>query len=526
MKRSNSGEPQGKGSRLHPISLVFFIAKAIKDLLYPLLVFLISTIVRKEVNLLWIGGGSVLFLLLLISISYLTWYRFTYYLENNALHVEQGVFVRKKTWITRDRVQSVDTTAGVVHRVLGLVKVSVETAGGKKPEVALNAITGGEAEKIRTALLLGSTPASNSAAAEPSSAAVNGHDLSGEDGIAAPVAEERAAVPIETIPAGAPEPHDTRVLSAKDLLLFSATSGRVGVIIALFGAAYSQLDDVLDRFIDFKGIISSWFSTHALNIGLIALFAFAGLLVAWLLAILITFVKEYGFTLTRNGDKLVITRGLLEKKQITVPLQSIQAIHLTQNLLRRPFGWFSVHVVATGYDEKNGTSALMFPLLRKTELASFLQRFAPQYEMPDQWQRLEKRSLASFLTVPLLLSIAVIIPAIIWIPGSYGWLAVLLPGLVGVSAWLNYKQTAWHAWDGRLFIQYGGFTKHQALIHRRRVQWNRMSETPFQLRKNLATISVALASGRNRAMFSIRHMSAVSARELKGWFAGHKKPSH
>lgn len=517
MKKSSAQEHL-KGSRLHPVSLIFFIFKAIKDLVYPLLVFIISTIVRKEVNWLWIGGGAVLFLLLLVVISYITWYRFVYTIEQGSLHVEHGVFVRKKTWISRDRVQAVNTSAGLIHRMLGLVKLSVETAGGKKPEAVLNAITARESERIRAALLPHNGVAGEVQTATDGSSAVNEEDQQGTDG------EVRvgggSTVPVRMITAQAEEPQQIRVLSLKHLLLFSATSGRVGVIIALFGAAYSQLDDVLDRMINFRGFITSWLNSHTLTAGIIVMLFAAGALLAWILAIIITSVKEYGFTLRQIGDKLVITRGLLEKKQVTVPVQSIQAIHLTQNILRRPFGLFSVHVVATGYDEKNGTSsALLFPLIAAAELPDFLQRFVPLYQLPDSWMRLEKRSLPSFMIVPLLLSTAFVIPAVIWIPGSYGWFAAIVPLFVAVSSWLNYKQTAWSPMNSQLSIQYGGFTKHQALVNRRRIQWNRVSQTPFQLRKNLTTLSVALASGRSKAMFNIRHMPKDAGYNLKGWIA-------
>lgn len=516
MKKSN-GQEHLKGSRLHPISLIFFIFKTIKDLLYPLLVFVISTIVRKEINMLWVGGGTLLFLILLAFISYFTWYRFVYTIEQGSLHVEQGIFVRKKTWISKDRVQAVNTSAGIIHRMLGLVKLSVETAGGKKPEAVLNAITAQESERIREALLL-HKEANNQVDqirhfSDADEQVVQAASL--EEGKAAEGNSNAARVLLTK----ADEPQESRVLSIKDLLLFSATSGRVGIIIALFGAAYSQLDDVLDRMFNFRDMISSWLNSHTLNIGIISLLFVAGLLLAWIVAIIFTSLKEYGFTLRQIDDKLIITRGLLEKKQITVPIQSIQAIHLTQNILRRPLGMFSVHVVATGYDEKNGASALMFPLIRSAELPHFLKRFVPLYQLPERWERLEQRALSSFITIPLLLSIAIIIPAIIWIPGSYGWLAVFLPLIVGLSAWLNYKHTAWSLMNSQLSIQYGGFTKHQALIHRKRIQWNRMSQTPFQLRKNLTTISVALASGRSNATFNVRHMPEQAGYELKGWLA-------
>ncbi|MFS0722317.1 PH domain-containing protein [Paenibacillus sp. 1P07SE] len=203
--------------RLHPLSVIFFIGKTIKDLLYPLIVFFLTTILRENVNYLWLFGGVALFLVLLVLISWLTWLRYTYAIEPGGLRVEHGVFVRKKLWIGRERVQSVDTSAGVLHRLFGLKKLQVETAGGKKPEAVLNGISAGEGLRISRGLGMTDEERSSTVNTVPDDSSNAASTAS------SPAAGTEAAAHTSRTLA-------TRRLSIADLAMYSATSGKIGVV--------------------------------------------------------------------------------------------------------------------------------------------------------------------------------------------------------------------------------------------------------------------------------------------------------
>ncbi|RXZ81857.1 hypothetical protein EBB07_12630 [Paenibacillaceae bacterium] len=499
--------------RLHPVSVLFFIGKTVKDLVYPFLAFFISTIVRGNINWLWVGGGVALFLILLISISTLSWYRFVYYVESAGIRIEHGIWVRKKLWLSKERVQSVDTSAGLLLRAFDLVKLQVETAGGKKPEAVLSAIPYREAERIRHAFGLDNGPGHAVEAAQTVSDPIA---AAGTAAVSYPEQTDLSADSRQTddkAPAHAQQRVvETRSLGIRDLLLFSATSGRIGVVIAVVGAVYSQFREWLEQLFSSMNLLSTWFNMSTIGYTIAAL-----LIAAWLVAIVLTSVKEYGFTLKLLDDRLQIERGLLERKQVSVPLHRIQAIHLSQNMLRRLFGLVSVNIVTAGYAGKEGSSAMLYPLLHERQVADFLNRFAPQFNSEVQWQPVERKALMSFATIPLLLSLLAAVPAIIWIPDNWGWLACILPLFTVIWAILSYQNTAWSHGDKQLAISYGSFSKHRAFIPIKRVQWRRVTQTPFQRRKRLATFVVALASGIMPAMFYIQHMPHEKAASLLDW---------
>src|SRR5699024_11837534 len=70
------------------------------------------------------------FLLILLITSFFSWLRHTYRVEDGELRVEKGIFIRKKSYISINRIHKIDFTANVLHRILKLVQVNVDTAAG------------------------------------------------------------------------------------------------------------------------------------------------------------------------------------------------------------------------------------------------------------------------------------------------------------------------------------------------------------------------------------------------------------
>ncbi|HHV7525957.1 TPA: PH domain-containing protein, partial [Burkholderia orbicola] len=93
---------------------------------------------------------------------------------------------------------------------------------------------------------------------------------------------------------------------------------------------------------------------------------FVALFIAWLLSIVGMLLKYANFTVVRKEKEIVISRGLIEKQQITIPLQRIQAIKIKESLIRQPFGLAAVTIVSAGGNVLvEDKSAILFPIISK-----------------------------------------------------------------------------------------------------------------------------------------------------------------
>ena len=87
--------------------------------------------------------------------AFLAWQRFRYRVDGDRLVVERGVLVEQERVVPLDRIRGVDISAPLLHRMLGIVQVSVDAAaaGGGGSELTLAAVTREQAEDLREQVL-------------------------------------------------------------------------------------------------------------------------------------------------------------------------------------------------------------------------------------------------------------------------------------------------------------------------------------------------------------------------------------
>lgn len=313
--------------KLHWVTAIIEVMKTVKEMMLPLLVLIFANGFKDLGTGKWyvdylsfIIFGVVLIVFLVTGI--IKWKRFEYWFEEDELRIEYGLFVKKKRYIPFDRIQSLDYTEGILHRPLKLVKVKVETAGSsspKKSEAELTAITKEAAGRIETEI----AEAKN----RKSVVQVEEGQLLEE----VQIEEEAKALSIF-------------VMSVKDLLVLATTSGGIGIILSGVAIFLSQFAELIPYEWMYKEI--SGFIKYGLLI--VTLVVFLGFVVVWGLSVVMTFLAYYRFSVTLDQQDIVITRGLLEKKRMTVPLNRVQSVRVVENPLRQLFGYAAVVIDSAG----------------------------------------------------------------------------------------------------------------------------------------------------------------------------------
>lgn len=132
--------------RQHPITILLGIRIA------TLLPFILLVLFRSDGEVKpWYFLHLVLLAILFIMaiFSSIKWYFKVYWVENNIVHIKHGVFVKKESYLNKDRVQNISTSSNVIYQMLGLTKLNIEVAGGgSEPEVMLAGIKEDEAKEL------------------------------------------------------------------------------------------------------------------------------------------------------------------------------------------------------------------------------------------------------------------------------------------------------------------------------------------------------------------------------------------
>lgn len=449
--------------RLHPVAVIDYIFRNIYRLAQALLPVFIILIAEEDLRG-WIFLAIAAVLLAFVLYAILYWYKFVYYIRDDELRLEYGVIVHQDRSIPFERIQSIHIKAGVVQRIFGLVSFEVETAGGgKDSEVSLPALSRRQAEKLRKIL-----------------------------------ESHRTVTAVE-----APQ-KDIIIyrLSTKALLQAASTSNGIWVILLGVTAILPQIDEILPG-LNIYTVIGDYAinMVHSSTITII-LIIIGALALTWMLSLIGSIIKFSGFILVRENDRITISRGLLEKRQVTLPIKRIQAIIISESVLRQPFGLASIDVISTGYGETGQISSTLFPLLRRSEAEKFLGHVLPEFSTDLSIRSVPKRSLASYIAPPSLLIVLLVIAVSIYtlmgnnsLPVPYlPFLLLLLIIPAALFGYLQHRDAGYKVSEDVLIMRSRLLGRATSIIPVRKIQSLQVASTFLQKWNKLTTVRVGVAS--------------------------------
>lgn len=451
--------PPRLGGRLHPAVLVIWPFNQI----FPIAVLLVAGNLTGMIALVLLAGSVITGLI--------RYRRFSWRLEEGSLVIEQGLIQHRRRVIPLERVQSVDLVRKVRHRLFGVVEVRVEAIGGSATEGKLDALAQDEAVRLRAALLAA-------------------RETGRVTGAAAAALEERSERAEQ--PAG-----ELVHLRPTRLVLAGLTGGRVGVVAAMLGAAeqllgnrITQLFSRLPNVLDPTGLI-----------GLALVIA----VLAFLLSVLATAVAYWDFRLIREQDQLRVRRGLLEQRVDTVPLRRIQSVRVEENLVRRLLGYAAVKVDIAGKAGGNDArdTGLLLPLGTRAEAHALVAGLLDAPEMgnvrlePMPIRARDRRLIRAAVVTLVLAAAAGVIAELVGdqvasVSGALGTLALV--GVPAVIAALDaYRALGAAHVAGTVIGRAGVLVRRTAYVPIRNLQMLKLTATPFQRRRGLATLGLEIA---------------------------------
>jgi putative membrane protein len=411
----NEVQPTG---RLHPWSWIFYATRALRELALPLIVFLL---VRRDddIGTLVVTGAAALFVIGYGVVKSIT---FRFEVLNDEIVIRDGVLFRELRHVPFTRIQSVGEQRGLLHRLLDVTDLVLESGSGGKPEAVMRVLAPADAARISALLrsLRANLP-------DP-----------GDDRRAAPPARLLLTLPVD------------------ELITLGVISNRGLVVVALLAGAISQNADTLGR-LPGMDKLSAALGMEATNIaGASPGQLFAGLLVLLLsafvvirvLSVIYAIFTQHDFTLERNGDRLRVRRGLLTRVDLSGRVSGMERLVLEQTLLHRLFRRCSLRVNLAS--QSAHTAGLvpqldqLAPIATLPQARMLLDECIPGFDLEAlEWRRLHRSAArrfwqhsllwllpasAAFAAASLLLALpaaattAILLLAVLLVAGS-GWYA-------------------------------------------------------------------------------------------------------
>jgi putative membrane protein len=455
---------------------------------------------RRE---LWAAAG----LAITVGLGMLRWFTTRYRITDDRVEVQRGLFSRRLLAVSRDRLRTVDASAHVLHRALGLTRVTIGTGRSDREgggSVRLDGLTASEATELRELLLhRGDAAGAEATAVGPDGAIEAGADVLGPGASGAGAGETAQA-------RGAPAPETELVRLDSTWIRFApfTLSGAVavGAVAGFLANATSEADLHPSDFGPLRDLVD-WLDGAPLTaaIAVLAVAAIVAVAIASTVGYVLAF---WDFRLTRNPrGTLHVTRGLLTTRATTIEERRLHGVEISEPLLLRAVRGARCLAIATGLrvglGAERGGSLLLPPAPRSEALrvgaaiVSIEEPFTCPLAQhgPRARTRRYTRALAGWALAVCVLAALTALTS--W--PTWPWLAALalLPAVLALAA--DRYRSLGHAIAGTKLV-----TRAGSLVRRRHVLaadgiigWN-LERTLFQRRAGLATLSATTAAGRQR----------------------------
>jgi putative membrane protein len=483
--------------RLHPATLALAIVK-----LGPRTVNFLPALAAIGIAGTWIYVLPALgaFLLISLAAAWFAWLRFRFIVGTDEIVIESGVLSRQHRTIPFDRIQDVGIEQGLIARALGVAKVGFETGGGggsKKDEARLDAIGLDAAQALRTTI---------------------------------------RAHRGDTVPAAAPpaagESADPAAPATEDRLLFAMSSRRLLIAglfnfslaaLAVVGGGMQLFDNLLPfDFNIFNPVdwfdlaerygLEQWVIAHRWVAGLGAVLSL--LFIGFAGGILMTFLANWNFRLTREPRALRRTRGLTTRTDVALPVRRVQAAILVTGWLRKRFDWHELRLQSLASDGEKEKDHQVVPFGHLAEIDPVLGEIAmPRPGESQAWEHSHRVVALGGLVGASCAAAGGTIAMLLGQP--LGGIGIAAGALIAAGTLFSARFHSWTDLPGMVAIRRGWFKPKTTLLPHASVQSVDL-RTDFILRPlGLATLVFGVPGGSSLGSHEIPAIPVGTAQALR-----------
>ena len=414
-----------------------------------------------------------------VVIGVARWYTTSYRIDadpqSGQLQLRAGLLQRKVLSVPLNRIRSVQSDARLLHRLMGLAVVRVNTGQEAKGEngsgvFELNAVLAGEVPRLRAILLAGSAQQADAPTAEPSAAGA-------------------------VLARWQPSWLRYSPLSVSGLLSLAAAAGVVYESGFVGPLQHSRLVESALAAAQRLGTAS----TVEVVGGVI-------LLASVLLAVLRSLLTYGNLVLLRQADVLHLRHGLLRLRERAYDMSRLRGGTLRQPLLVRVFGGARLDAVMTGVHGAGEASVLLPPCPVSTAESVLIglvgDRDVVTGPLRGHGRRAATRRWTRALGLPVVIGVALALMSVV--AGKSVVPVWVWPAWIAVTAWCallaadRVSALGHRVHNGWLVIRAGSVERRRdCLATAGIISWT-VRQSPFQRRAKVATLVAATAAGVKR----------------------------
>lgn len=477
------------------------LIKRIKQNIYLIALPFVSESVRDYI--LYFYLGLIALVVLQFIYTYVLFRKYTFYISDDAFHLHKGLFKRREIEIPFDRIQNINLQQNFLQQILSVVGLDIETAGESKAEVQIRALRKEDAEELKRLLL------------------VRKHEKLSEDDL-----DNQFNFQDETNNKlnDDLQYNETVVfkLSFLELLKVGLSSNilkGLSLVLAFIAYAFNMFSDFYkqsyEEFLTEQITTTNHYFTGQFLLIFLAGFTFIA--IGFLVTAIFTIIKYFNLRVIQLDQDYEVEYGLFNRFKKVLKSSKVQTLEFRTNPVRKLFGFenaFVSQASAEETSEKNkiglvGLPAdyvkLFFKILfdgRVLKEQSFIRLKCQLFRLRVDLSRL-------FFAIIALFSL------FIWHQSSiYSFIALLLLSvLLAAFSYLRVKKSYVSFSDHMLKIGSGIIGTRTTYLEIYKIQSIKVSQSIFQKRRNLSSITIYTASG----SLKVKYLDAEHVNKLTNY---------
>ncbi len=421
--------------------------------------------------------GIVLLFLFFIIFSILKYLNFKFHITTDYFVLNQGILNKEKISIAKNKIQNVYIKQNILQQLINVVSLSIESAGDKKTEVEIQALSVSKANALKELLLENKT--------------------------------------VETIDeVKEKEPTVYFKASIKKLILEGISENHLKsfiiILIFLIGI-YKDFKDFLmsfktetrfDAYFEFNE--TELLSVMIFNFVLVFLLLFA----AFLFSVIKIFTENYDLKVIKKENGLEISKGLFNKINLGLTPSRIQNTDIKTNRFKQWLGLYKLNFTQAMVNKKQQKHFAIIGL-NKLQVNELVDKFYPKVFLSLVKLKPEKFFIYSSIVVYALIFLVL---NIIFSFISFKLFLINIPLLIFsvLSIIYSYKKAYYSIDDKYLVVGSGKFIDtYTSFLELHKVQSVSFEQTIFQKRRGLASV-IVYSSAKELYISHIKETNAKS----------------
>lgn len=343
----------------HPINIFEHTSKFLVLLVFPVL----RALFYSGWNLAgWLSGAwfDILVIIVIILLGVLGWYKYVYFLADDGIYIKKGYLIIKQRFIPYRKLSMVSVIEPFYLMPFHAVKITADTDGGNSRSPDFNiTIKKSELAELKSRV---QRPFAN--------------------------------------------PNDIkRVYKPKNLyiaiLSLVVSNSLAGAV--LVSTFISGMGKVLGQEVETLLVGKLNELAQKLAFGLPPIAAYTALVVlgGWAISFLINLVRHLRFCVTRKGNSLNISGGLITRREYLVTVKRVNLVELKQSVITKLVGLYTVLIHCSGYGKGKDEHSVLMPAGSRRDILQNIRLILPEMAVEKPTVRPKLKFLSRFMIPPL-----------------------------------------------------------------------------------------------------------------------------